>query len=209
MSETQPQLWIFAGPNGAGKSSLVARYNVASRIPIINPDDIAQEISPNHNGEMTVLREAGRIALKKRKELLQERHSFGVETTLSGKGECQLMRAAKDCGYKINLVYVGLSEVSQSNKRVAVRVKRGGHDVPEQDIMRRFDRSLSNLVEAIKISDRARVLDNSGKKFRLVLSIDKGKAKTVSRNLPEWLKKAVPKEMRELGRLSRGYDLGY
>lgn len=106
------------------------------------------------------------------------------------------MRAAKKCGYKINLVYVGLSEAEQSNSRVVERVKRGGHDVLERDVFRRFGRSLGNLAEAIQISDRARILDNSGETYRLLLGIDRGQTKFVARSLPEWIETAVPQEMR-------------
>jgi predicted ABC-type ATPase len=70
---------VIAGPNGAGKSSLVVS-RLARRIPIVNPDDIAHEMT----GPDRSLALAGRQALVERERLLGEGQSFGIETTLSG-----------------------------------------------------------------------------------------------------------------------------
>lgn len=196
VAPARPQLWVFAGPNGAGKSTLVARYKVAGRIPIVNPDDIARTLRADHGSETALQIQAGRLAIAQRNRLMQQDQSFGVETTLTGQRELQLMQAARERGYKVNLVYIGLSAVEQSNSRVAARVKRGGHDVPEQDVLRRFDRSLGNLVAAIEASERARILDNSGKTYRLLLSIDAGsRTRFVSRNLPQWAMATIPRNL--------------
>ncbi|MDO4682858.1 MAG: AAA family ATPase [Lautropia sp.] len=188
-----PQLWVVAGPNGAGKSTLVARHAFASQIPMVNPDEIARRIDPTRRDETAVIARAGREAVLARKALLEEGRSFGIETTLTGRGEIQLMQQARAQGYKVNLVYVGIADPMQSNTRVAFRVSRGGHDVPESDIMRRFDRSLSNLPEAIKAADRAFVLDNSARQYRLLFSLDKENVRFVSKDLPAWSKEALSK----------------
>lgn len=201
MSGSQPSLWVFAGPNGAGKSTLVQRYKVGDRIPMVNPDDIALAIRAEHGTDQASAQtKAGRIAVAMRARLLAEGRSFGIETTLTGRKELQLMQAARNLGYKVNLVYVGLESAEDSNSRVMARVRRGGHDVPEQDIYRRFGRSLVNLPAAIHLSDRVRVLDNSDEHRRLVLKIDKGRARAVSRTMPEWVKHAIPCELRSLRR---------
>lgn len=76
MNVQPPQLWIFGGPNGAGKSTIVRRY-LRGRLPIINPDIIAAEIS---SGTAAPIIEAGKIALRQRAELLSARTSFAIET---------------------------------------------------------------------------------------------------------------------------------
>ncbi len=58
----RPQLWVFAGPNGAGKSTLVARFRVADRMTLVNPDTIARQIKPDHRGDAATMLQAGRIA---------------------------------------------------------------------------------------------------------------------------------------------------
>jgi predicted ABC-type ATPase len=174
MNSHQPQLWVFAGPNGAGKSTLVRHYKVAERIPVVNADDIADTLRRESvcQSEAAVVVQAGRQAVAQRDRLLYEGRTFAIETTLTGHSELELMRAARLRSYKINLVYVRLSSAELSNSRVALRVAMGGHDVPEQDIFRRFGRSLENLPAAIKASDRVRILDNSGKRYRLMNGTD-------------------------------------
>lgn len=181
-----PQLWVIAGPNGAGKSTLVARHSLSRRMPVINPDEIAWQIDPIRRNETSVIAQAGKRALHERKRLLDSEQTFAVETTLTGRGELKLMRQARANGFKVNLVYVALSDAGQSNNRVATRVRAGGHDVPEVDIYRRFERSLANLPDAITASDRVFVLDNSSRRYRLLFSIERGSLRFVSKHLPDW-----------------------
>lgn len=191
-----PQLLVIAGPNGAGKTTLTSDY-LAGRIPVVNPDDYARQIDPRHNGDSAVMLQAGRMAIAQRQSFLAARQSFAIETTLTGKGELDLMRRASAQGYKVNLLFVGLNEAPLSAARVAERVRRGGHPVPLADIFRRFDRSLSNLHTALPMVDRAFVLDNSGDRRRLLFSIEAGRVKHLAKNLPEWAQKAVPEQMQQ------------
>lgn len=180
-----PRLWVFAGPNGAGKSTIVDRF-VGGRIPIINPDNIALTLSPDLSDTTRVL-QAGRIAVRERASLLAARQTFGIETTLTGRGELDLMRTAAAAGYQVNLVYIGLRDVRHSVGRVRERVSRGGHDVPMPDLMRRFARSIGNLQTAMKIANHRVLLgDNSGRRRRLLLSSKDGRVKYRSAKLPDW-----------------------
>ena len=148
----------------------IRHLKFADWMPVVNADDIAVGLRQEQVGveEAAIIAQAGRIALKQRSALLAERRSFVIETTLTGHSELHLMRAAKAQGYKVNLVYVKIASPEQSNSRVCTRVATGGHDVPEQDIFRRFARSLENLPKAIAISDRVRILDNVGRAHRLL-----------------------------------------
>lgn len=107
--------------------------------------------------------------------------------------------------YKVNLVYVGIKNEAQSQRRVDARVRLGGHPVSEADIKRRFERSMSNLAEAMKIAHRTLVFDNSGKRRRYLLGREHGKTRHVSRNLPEWAKQAIPRTYQK----KKDLDLGY
>lgn len=135
--------------------------------------------------------DAGRIALEQRADLLKRGVSFAIETTLTGQSELLLLQKAKAAGYKLNLVYDGIDNAMQSNGRVLTRVIRGGHDVPESDIFRRYNRSLENLPKAMQLCDRVRILDNAGADYRYVLSIDHQKVKFVSKQPPQWLRSSV------------------
>ncbi|MCF6502376.1 zeta toxin family protein, partial [Escherichia coli] len=139
--------------------------------------------------------QAGREAIKQREALLSQKASFAVETTLTGKGELDLMRRASAQGYKVNLFFVGLDSAQLSAGRVAQRVRSGGHPVPLDDIFRRFDRSLANLSAALPMADRAFVLDNSGLRRQLLLSVENGRVKHFTKQLPPWAQTAIPAAM--------------
>lgn len=176
---------MFAGPNGAGKSTLVDRY-VAERFEVINPDNIALTLPPDLGVAARAL-QAGRTAVRERAALLAAGRTFGIETTLTGRSELDLMRAAVAAGYQVNLIYVGLRNTKHSIIRVGERVRRGGHDVPLPDLMRRFDRSIANLAAAMTIANnRVLLMDNSARRRRLLLASKDGRVKYRSPAPPAW-----------------------
>lgn len=191
-----PQLWVFAGPNGAGKSTLTAKH-IAGRIPIVNPDEIARKIAPGNEVPAVILR-AGRLAIEERRGFLAAGTTFAVETTLTGQGEIKFMRAARDRGYKINLVFIGLARVEDSHSRVLGRVQAGGHSVPRADITRRFARSFANLPEAMRIADRSYVIDNSGPGYRFLIDRRTDQLRYARQPLPRWTRAALPVDLRAL-----------
>lgn len=190
-----PQLWVFAGPNGAGKTTLTTK-RVAGRVPIVNPDEIAKTLTPG-SSEPAALLKAGRIAIEQRRARLAARETFAIETTLTGKGEIAFMQAARDAGYKVNLVYIGLNRAEDSQARVATRISTGGHSVPTVDLHRRFARSMANLPAAMQIAHRSYVIDNSGEGYRLLLVRMARETRYVRRRLPVWSKAAIPKGLRQ------------
>ncbi|MDR2080746.1 MAG: zeta toxin family protein [Campylobacteraceae bacterium] len=179
MTDKKPNLTFMAGVNGAGKSTLCEHY-IFSKIPIINPDVIAKERNCS-------IVEAGKIAINNRKNMLDSKKSFVIETTLAGNGEINFMKVAKECGYKINLVYIGVSDALISFMRVKNRVEKGGHDVPTKDIMRRYSRSLDNLIEALQIADRAYIFDNSFLKRSLLCAKNEDGKIIIKKDLPKWV----------------------
>ncbi len=180
-----PRLWVFAGPNGAGKSTIVD-HSVGGRIPIINPDNIARTLPADLSDGARVI-QGGRIAVRERMALIAHHQTFGIETTLTGRSEIDLMRAANAAGYQVNLIYIGLRDVRHSIGRVSERVSRGGHDVPMADLWRRFDRSIANLRTAMTIANhRVLLIDNSGQRRRLLFSSKGGRIKYRSPMPPAW-----------------------
>lgn len=173
------RLWVVAGPNGAGKSTLVTRY-LRGQFPIVNPDELA--FGENGIGIL----EAGRRALEERRMRLDLGQNFAIETTLTGRGEIEFMRRARAAGFRIALVYVGLSSADLSHARVRFRVSQGGHHVPLDDVMRRYDRSTSNLRDAAAMADRVMLLDNSGARRRMLKVIVDGEVRFQAENLPAW-----------------------
>ncbi len=179
-----PQLWIVAGPNGAGKTTVADRW-LSPRIPVVSPDTIAalEGVSPV---------QAGKAAVREQERLLAEGASFGVDTTFSGNRELAVMQRAADAGFKVNLVFVCVESLALCQARILERVESGGHAVPAEDIARRYTRSLNNLSADFVLAERVFVLDNTGEKRRLLLSVERGRVKHLSSNLPTWAKGAIP-----------------
>ncbi|CAA7625985.1 conserved hypothetical protein [Magnetospirillum sp. LM-5] len=180
------QLWIVAGPNGAGKTTLT-RKHLASRLPVVNPDDIARGLSGSPTAPPDIAVQAGRQALALQKRLIAERRSFALETTFSGNREIALIKEAKAAGYKVNLIFVCTDSPDLSIGRIAVRVADGGHHVPAADVRRRHGRSLANLSQGLDLVDRAWLLDNSRARMRLVASFENGQRKSQAAGVPRWM----------------------
>jgi predicted ABC-type ATPase len=178
---------MVAGPNGAGKSTLVNRYTDLLKrndVPVINPDVIAKDMEPFDPARAAL--GAGKEALRLQEAFLAEKRSFLVETTFSGKRELELMKRASVSGYKVNCVFVGIDSPDKSAFRVEQRAIRGGHSVPDADVARRYERGLENLAQVISKVDRLYLLDNSGRSHRLILSIENGRRKYISQDVPGW-----------------------
>ena len=160
-----PEIFVIAGPNGAGKSTGAASI-LPKRFPtdrFINADDIAKVLAINSPLE------AGRIMLQRLHDLRNRGDTFAFETTLAGRSYERFLREAQQSGYRVHLAYVWLSSVELAKKRVAVRVQRGGHDIPPSDIERRYWRGLRNCFELYQPLANAWVLcDNSGMKLVVV-----------------------------------------
>jgi predicted ABC-type ATPase len=98
----------------------------------------------------------------------------------------------------VTLVFVGLDDVQFSASRVKSRVRRGGRHVPLVDVFRRFDRSMATLSIGLTIADRSYVIDNSGKRRRLLVSRENGQVKHLAKVMPPSAADAIPAEMRRL-----------
>ena len=94
---------------------------------------------------------------------------FAFETTLSGLGYVRRMRGWKRAGYRIEIVYLRLQSSRLALRRIAARVREGGHDVPRLDVVRRFSRGWVNFRRVYRgLADVWTVYDNSGRNPRLL-----------------------------------------
>jgi predicted ABC-type ATPase len=136
--------------------------------------------------------EAGRRALSARRELLSARKSFSFETTLSGRRELAFVGEARDCGYQLEFRYVGVESVELCHERIAERVAKGGHNVPRDDVSRRFERSMNNLPDAISFADESFVYDNSTTAGITLMAIfTAGELAALVPAIPRWMKRAL------------------
>jgi predicted ABC-type ATPase len=180
-----PTFTVVAGPNGSGKSTLTRLGRETFQdSAVLDPDAIARSLQATGEGGGSSI-DAGRLVLQRAEELLSSKQSFLVETTLSGNTYLRMMVRAKKEGYLVVLLFVGTSAVSINFARVRGRVKKGGHDVPEEDQLRRYPRSMANFRKAFDLADEAIVFDNSGSSH-VKLAVKDREGTRVYTSLPEW-----------------------
>ena len=116
-----------------------------------------------------------------------------IETVMSHPGKLDLFKKAKSLGYRVYLYYVTTSDPIVNIGRVAARRATGGHDVPEEKIVKRYSRSLDNLYDAMILSDRAFLFDNSGKVHKFIAEYEskKEELRVFGESAPYWLQKYV------------------
>lgn len=179
---------IFAGVNGAGKSTLynlpyLEKENLGIRI---NTDEIVRTFGDWRNEADQV--KAGRIAIKLRKECISKGSSFNQETTLTGNSILKLVDQVKEKGYKIHLYYVGVNSPEIAKERIKNRVAKGGHDIPEEVVEKRYYESLENLKVILPKTDKAEIYDNT-EIYTLAIVKQEEKVKQYIEKLPDWLQK--------------------
>ena len=146
---------IIGGVNGTGKSSLtgVLKTQTTDLGIIIDVDKITAQ-----NGGSAI--QGGRIALERIKDCLKKEISFTQETTLSGRKTEITAAQAKERGSYVRLYYVGLDTLEESLARIENRVRRGGHDIRDEDVQRRFAGRWEAVSKVLPYCDEARFFDN-------------------------------------------------
>ena len=136
-------------------------------VHFVNADLIASGLSPLRP-ELAALA-AGRLFLKELDRLAKARLDFAFESTLSGLVYLNRLKRWKAAGYRIELIYLRLSSPRLALRRIAARVKQGGHNVPRADVLRRFTRSWANFEKFYRLlADAWSVYDNSGRNPRIL-----------------------------------------
>ena len=165
--------YLFAGVNGAGKSTLynlaMINQNIKNTIRI-NTDEIVREIGDWRNNSDQL--KAAKIAINLRNECFLYGKSFNEETTLTGKTILKNIDKAKEQGYELQLFYVGLNSSDIAKERVKNRVEKGGHNIENDVIEKRYYESLKNLKKIISKFDKVYLYDNSIKYKNIFLFSD-------------------------------------
>ena len=206
-----PRIHVLAGVNGAGKSSIGGEEIRAAGAQYYNLDEVARQVKRS-NPQLTQS-QANAVAWQNGKLMLErairESKDFVFETTLGANTMTELLIQAAEAGFEVHAWYAGLASPEQHIARVRARVKRGGHDIPEQDIRRRFEHSRLNLIRLMPYLTTLRVFDNSvdadpeaGNQPipRLVLRVEKRAVITDAKDLgstPEWARPLVAAALKQ------------
>jgi len=171
---------IIAGVNGSGKSSLTGALKAerSDLGTIIDVDQMSAELKDVIAG--------GKMAIRRINEALKRGLSFTQETTLSGIKTEKTIQRAKAEGYKIRLYYVGLDTAEESLQRIANRVSKGGHNIPQADVLRRFQNRFFDLIRVLSYCDEAVFFDNDNG-FVEVAEYKNGELITKRDKKPTWL----------------------
>ena len=149
-----PTAIIIAGPNGAGKTTFAIKFlpKVLDCRRFINADLLAKGLSPLHP-EREAFR-SGRLMLQLINESVEANETFAIETTLSSRNYLNHIQSWKNKGYEVVLLFIELDSPELAIRRVAQRVKEGGHDIPKTTIIRRFERGQLLFPEYCAIVDK-------------------------------------------------------
>lgn len=180
---------IIAGVNGAGKSSLtgVLRTEITNLGKIIDVDKIIAKCDGN-------VIEGGKKSIELIDECLEKEIRFTQETTLSGHRILKTVKKAIEKGYNIRLYYVGLNTVDESITRIENRVRKGGHNIPDSDVKRRFQKRFEDLIAVLPYCDEATFYDNENG-FVAVAEYKNGEILQIGSLKPQWLEELLKLEV--------------
>lgn len=178
---------IIGGVNGVGKSSLSGVLSAESSElgVIIDTDKITAE-----NGGDRI--KGGKIAIERINNCLEKGINFTQETTLSGVRTLKTILKARELNYFIRLYYVGISSSAESISRIANRVLKGGHNIPPEDVKRRYAKRFDDLIKILPYCNEAVFFDNENG-FIEKAEYRNGTLITKGENIPEWIKELEQK----------------
>lgn len=159
-----PVFLLIAGPNGAGKSTFREKRLEPLGFPVIDPDAVGRELFGRHPATREEALSATTEATRRVSSHLQQGRSVGLESVFSDSTghKLNLLKDARDAGFRTVLVFIGVDAPQISIARVMDRVDHGGHDVPDETIEDRFPRCFKNLRAALAVVDLTILIDNTG-----------------------------------------------
>jgi len=169
--ENIKELMVFAGANGSGKSTIAKHFRDLGLCPLkfICPDQLVPVNKLNDYDSYIMAMQSAEIL---RFEAVSQSESFSFETVLSTQHKLDFIRFAKSEGYTITVIYVVTSDPGINLERIKRRVVRGGHDVPRDKVLSRYEKSMNLMFPVLEESCNAAIYDNSSLVPQIVLTKD-------------------------------------
>ncbi len=158
---------ILGGPNGSGKTTFAKEYLALHGVPFLNADEIAAEMSPGNVADAAIA--AGRALIQRLDHSIIQGISFVLESTLSGLTLRKTIQRCREEDYRVELYFIFLASPRQNIERIKGRVIKGGHHVPDADVIRRYRRSLHNFWKTYRfLASEWNLIYNSTSQFQTV-----------------------------------------
>lgn len=205
--DDRPVMVLIGGINGAGKTTLYyeqikpALDKSDRSYPFVNADELERARFPNEVGKHSL--EMAKVAATIREQYCQTKQSFITETVFSHESKIELILMAQKAGFKVLLHHVHVDSPELAYKRVQNRVHKGGHNVPKDKVLRRYERTLANIHKASLIADQTYVWDNSqsqdhtGVIHKFVMLINSGQIVKITNQLPNWAQTLYSTEIKK------------
>ena len=180
----QKSVYIIAGPNGSGKTTFAKMFlpDYVKCPNFVNADLIAQGLAPFDPSRFAI--KAGKLVLQQIQEYSEQGVDFAFETTLSGRSYANLFSELRNKGYTLHIFFLWIPDPELAIARIKDRVAEGGHSVPDQDVRRRFVRSLHNFFKLYEpMVDSWILFDNSKEKPVSIAESKSGRREIIEKKL--------------------------